>query len=258
MFAKFIPSAEPFYFRGNQTGCLLVHGFTGSPEEMKNLGKHLNQIGYTVLGVRLAGHATNVTDLSLKRWQDWYASVLDGYYLLKGDVSDIFIVGLSLGGVLALLLASEHPVKGVACLSVPYHMPPDPRLPYLKFMKYFIHFIKKTTDPSKKQRCPKGHVEYDAYPLKSIIEMDKVLAAMRSVLKNVTCPVLIVHSKDDTAALPINATLLHRQLPTPRKELVWLTGCNHNILCSKQQHEVTRHVVGFISRNSVNSRCTVT
>ena len=58
-----IPTAEPFYLPGNNIGCLLVHGFTGAPKEMRWMGEFLGNQGYTVLGIRLAGHATTPEDM---------------------------------------------------------------------------------------------------------------------------------------------------------------------------------------------------
>ena len=57
-----IPKAEPFFLPGGKTGCLVVHGFTGTPLEMRGLGDFLHQQGHTILGVRLAGHATSLKD----------------------------------------------------------------------------------------------------------------------------------------------------------------------------------------------------
>ena len=60
--ALIMPTAEPFFFPGGPTGCLLVHGFTGTPKEMRWLGEHLVSQGYAALGVRLAAHATRIED----------------------------------------------------------------------------------------------------------------------------------------------------------------------------------------------------
>ena len=57
------PGGEPFFFKGSYIGCLLVHGFPGSPQEMLWLGESLHQKGYSVLGLRLFGHATDPADL---------------------------------------------------------------------------------------------------------------------------------------------------------------------------------------------------
>ena len=76
-------TAEPFFISGGKTGCLLIHGFTGTPKEMRMLGDFLAAEGYTVLAPRLFGHATAPADMARARWADWVASVEDGMNLLK-------------------------------------------------------------------------------------------------------------------------------------------------------------------------------
>ncbi|MEJ5224047.1 MAG: hypothetical protein WHV44_06280, partial [Anaerolineales bacterium] len=61
-----IPTTEPFFFpgRNNAPGVLLIHGFTGTPKEMRWMGEYLNEKhGFTCLGVRLTGHATRPEDM---------------------------------------------------------------------------------------------------------------------------------------------------------------------------------------------------
>ena len=130
--SEIIPTAEPFFFPGGPIGCLLVHGFTGTPKEMRWMGEYLAEKGYSVLGVRLAGHATHPADLLRLRWQDWLASVEDGWNLLRGVTPDIFMVGLSMGGILSLLFASQHPVRGVVTMSTPYRLPKDQLLRFAR------------------------------------------------------------------------------------------------------------------------------
>jgi Esterase/lipase len=94
--------AEPFLYQGNDTGCLLLHGYTGTPFEMRMLADHLHQAGYTVLAPRLFGHATQPQDMNRARWQDWMASVEDGLNLLKTCTRRQVVMGLSMGGMLTL------------------------------------------------------------------------------------------------------------------------------------------------------------
>ena len=61
-----------------RTGVLLVHGMTGTPNEMRLLGRGLNKEGFTVYAVQLAGHCGTVDDLLATRWQDWLATVQGG------------------------------------------------------------------------------------------------------------------------------------------------------------------------------------
>ena len=80
--SQIIPTAEPFFFAGKganaKIGCLVTHGFTGAPKEMRWLGEYLNHQGYTVCGIRLNGHATKPEDMVRSHWQDWLLSVEDG------------------------------------------------------------------------------------------------------------------------------------------------------------------------------------
>jgi len=102
-----IPTAEPFFFPGGQVGVLLVHGLTGTPKEMRWMGEYLAQKGFSVLGVRLAGHATNPDNLRKFRWQDWLTSVEDGYHLMKDSTQHVVVAGLSMGGALSLIFAAH-------------------------------------------------------------------------------------------------------------------------------------------------------
>jgi carboxylesterase len=105
----------------------LIHGFTGTPKEMRWMGEYLHQQGYTCLGIRLAGHATQPEDMIRSRWTDWTASVEDGYNILSGIANDIFLVGLSMGGTLSLLMSTRLTprVKGVVAMSTPSRLPRD-------------------------------------------------------------------------------------------------------------------------------------
>src|SRR5512141_3506758 len=97
MMPNYLPNAEPFFYSGNHVGCLLVHGFTGTPYEMHELGRRLAAQGYTVLGPALAGHATCLQDMIPTRWPDWYGSVTSGYDRLSEQCDTLFVIGLSLG-----------------------------------------------------------------------------------------------------------------------------------------------------------------
>jgi carboxylesterase len=109
--SQIIPTAEPFFFSGKdanaKTGCLVTHGFTGTPKEMRWLGEYLNGQGYTVCGIRLNGHATKPEDMIRSRWQDWLLSVEDGFNLLRSCTYQVFLLGLSMGGVLSLTAAAS-------------------------------------------------------------------------------------------------------------------------------------------------------
>lgn len=86
---------------------LLIHGYTGSPAELKLLGEYLNKKGYSVFGVRLPGHGTTPEELNKTNWPLWYDAVRKAHEELSQCCSEISVVGLSMGGLLAMKLAAE-------------------------------------------------------------------------------------------------------------------------------------------------------
>ena len=81
--------AEPFFFRRGPQACLLIHGFTGTPYDMLRLGRYLADQGYTVMGPRLAHHATHPNDMKRSHWHDWYLSALDGWHMLRSECEQV-------------------------------------------------------------------------------------------------------------------------------------------------------------------------
>ena len=105
-----------------RTGVLLVHGLTGTPAEMRVLGKGLNRQGFTVYSVQLAGHCGEMADLVDTRWGDWLASVESGLDRFADHVDQVVVSGLSMGALLSLAIAEKRPEKvaGVCALSTTF------------------------------------------------------------------------------------------------------------------------------------------
>ena len=193
-----IATAEPFLFPGSRTGCLLIHGFTGAPKEMRWMGETLAAQGYSVLGIRLAGHATRPADMIRSRRADWIASVEDGYHILCGLADRIYLVGLSMGGVLSLLMSTRLDVKGVVAISTPFQMPSGlaSQLHRLAEQALALHAEKQAAPRLwlVRQESWKDHVSYPQNPVRSIAELQGLLGDMRLALPQVHVPVLLIHS----------------------------------------------------------------
>ena len=224
-----IPTAEPFIFQGNHIGCLLVHGFTGAPKEMRWLGEYLANLGYTILSVRLAGHATQPEDMRRMNWQDWAASVEDGYCMLKGMVDHIIVIGLSMGGILSLRFAAHHPISGVVAMATPYSMPNDPRLPFIKVLSPLIPWIKQGPSDFHNQEAEKDHICYSYFPSRAVIQLRDLLSEMRASLPRVTIPALLIYSHQDKSVVPPNAEKIYAALGSSQKELIWVENSGHVI-----------------------------
>ncbi len=257
--SQIIPTAEPFFLLGDSSkpACLLIHGFTGAPKEMRWMGEYLHRQGYTCLGVRLAGHATDPEDMVRSRWTDWTASVEDGYHLLCGVTDDIFLVGLSMGGVLSLLMSTRLKVKGVVAMSTPSQLPGDHNYPawLLQLISLFVKYQPKTKDGPGSGWFDKtawqDHVSYPQNPVRSAAELKKLILAMRAALPRVDVPILLVHSRDETYVSPESIERIYAELTNVSdKTKLYLTGSGHVISRDASREQVFKAAAEFIQRVS--------
>jgi carboxylesterase len=252
---QIIPTAEPFFFPSDPSkpACLLIHGFTGTPKEMRWMGEYLHQRGYTCLGVRLAGHATTPEDMIRARWTDWTASVEEAYHLLRGVNKDIFLVGLSMGGILSLLLSTRFKVRGVVAMSTPAGLPKDYPIRLLQFLSLFIKYRPKTNEPPGSGWFDKtvyqDHIAYPQNPVRSGAELKKLILQMLAALPEVTVPVLLMHSKDDRYILPENMERVYAGLVNaPDKTKLSISGSGHVLPRDASREQVFRATLEFIQR----------
>jgi carboxylesterase len=249
-----IPTTEPFFLPGGRTGALLIHGFTGTPKEMRWMGEYLNQeLGLTCLGVRLSGHATRPKDMVRSRWTDWTASVEDGYNLLRGATDSIYFVGLSMGGALSLLMSTRLAVKGIVTMSAPYELPSEHPAWQIRLYSYFRTYMPKTKGKPGAgwfdMEAFKEHVSYPLNPIRSAAELEVLLSKMRAVLPKVNVPVCMIHSKDDDYVLPENMERIYAGLVNvSQKEKHYVSGSGHVVTRDAARRQVFEMAREFIRR----------
>jgi len=264
-----IKSAD-FYFEGGRAGVLLIHGLTGTPNEMRTVGKGLHRAGSTVYGMQLAGHCGDLDDLVRTGWKDWYASVLEGVDRLRRDVDHCFVAGLSMGAVLALKAAADRPddIAGVGVYGATFrydgwNIPWYWRLSFLlPWFKRFNLFQDKTFDEEppyglKDERLRAavsssmlGGDSADAglpgNPWSSLTELIDLSATVRRQLRQVRAPCLVMHAAEDDMASVGNAHLVMERVSGPSK-LVLLHDSYHMITVDRERREVIRESAEFFS-----------
>jgi carboxylesterase len=250
---QIIPTTEPFFFPGGRTGVLLIHGFTGTPKEMRWMGEYLSQQGLTCLGIRLNGHATDPEDMRRSHWTDWTASVEDGFHLLSGSVDRIFLIGLSMGGVLSLLMSTRMKVAGVVVISTPYQLPNDRSLWSLRLYSLLVRYAPKSTEVPGASWFDKAayaeHISYPQNPVRSAVELKLLLNEMRSALPQVRKPVLLIHSKDDPYVLPENMEKIYAGLTNASDKIkLYVTESGHVVTRDAARGRVFEAVGEFIRK----------
>lgn len=248
---KLMPGGEPFYYLGGRTGCLLTHGFTGSPYEMHWLGHKLADRGYTALGVRLFAHATDQNDLKRARREDWEASVLDGYALLQPQCDNIFMIGLSMGGAITLSLAPQLDIKGVVAMATPIIMPDTlarrlrPIIPLLSLvMPTMAKGEAHWADPA----AGEGHVEYSEFIVAAVAQLSDQIKEMRSRLPQVRCPTLLLASHADRSVSVDHSRRILDELGTADKDLVTFERSSHNMPLDDERETILEETISFIER----------
>ena len=250
MQAEIIPSAEPFFFPGGSTGCLLIHGYTGTPKEMRWLGEYLAEQGNTVLGIRLFAHATQPADMIRARWRDWLASVEDGWHMLSDCTQQIFVIGLSMGGILSLLFASRRPVAGIVAMSTPHHLPKDARIRFIKPLSLIQPYIPKGSPSWFDEKAYQEHTSYPSDPTRAYAEVRDMLEVMRNRLPIIKSPTLLIYSKDDPVVTPGEGhmELIYQALGSSDKQSLWIEKSGHVLPRDAQRKQVFRAIGEFITR----------
>ncbi len=244
--------AEPFYLPRGRAAVLLVHGFTATPQEMRFLGEYLAARGLSTLGVRLAGHATHLRDMARTTWRDWAASVEDGWHVLRSaGHAPVAVVGLSLGGALALYHAARFPVDAVGVLAAPYELPRHPLMPLLPLVQWVMpYWSKRFWRPPMvdRARLPEVHLSYPAYPIRSLRQFQAFLSVLHATLHRVTAPALFVYATGDSV-VPVEHMHRYAQaIGSQHKETVLQRVNRHVITLGVNREEVFGAVYAFLQR----------
>lgn len=257
-----------FRLEGGRSGVLLIHGLTGTPTEMRLLGKGLNRAGYTVYGMQLAGHCGNVEDLLKTGWQDWYASVEAAAEQFRHEVDHLFVAGLSMGAVLALKLAAERPewVKGVGVYGATFRYD-GWAIPWVGKFSFLLPLLHRLgigkhrmvhegepygiRDERLRAQISGAMLSGDSAaaglpgnPWPSLAEMYNMAAVVKRELPKVTAPCLIAHATEDDIASIENAYLVQRSVSGP-VETLWLEDSYHMITVDRERRILTDRSAEF-------------
>ena len=237
-------------------GCLLVHGLTATPDEVRPLGDALAARGFPVRGVRLAGHGTDVADLAQTTWTDWFASVEEDLARLRDAVPRVAIAGMSLGALLALHAAATRPaeVAALALCGTPIRLadarvrwlPALARIPWLA-RRWAV--IAKVNGPDIADPAARAaSLSYPALPLPAVIELLRLQATARHELPRVTQPALLLHGRHDHSAPLANLDVLRRGLASGDVEVRVLERSWHVVTLDYDREEAARLVGDFLAR----------
>ncbi|NWF69512.1 MAG: alpha/beta fold hydrolase [Chloroflexi bacterium] len=254
------PGAEPFFYKAESSAaCLCLHGFTAAPDEMRWFGHALAQQGISTYGPRHAGHGVDYHDLARMRWQDWYLGALDAYHLLRQQYAQVFVAGLSMGGLLSLMVAATVPVAGVVVMAAPFVVN-DWKLEATHWLKFALPFSKQPDISDLPQRIRQeqarrgmpvvGRVRYDDWSTAAAAELHTVMLRAADCLPHVSAPVLTIYSQGDQTVPPKNAAFLQAHIGSKILEQHVLQKSDHVLTQDSECDTVFALAAAFVRRQA--------
>ncbi len=202
-----LPGAEPYRHRGGPVGVLLCHGFTGSPQSLRPWAEDLAAAGCTVALPLLPGHGTRWQDMQLTRWEDWYAEVERELLELTARCERVFVLGLSMGGGLALRLAAVHGPKIAGLVLVnPSVRSDNPASVILPVLRHLLPSLPGVANDIA--RPGTDELAYDRTPLHAAWSLARLWKDVQHRLPRVTQPVLLFRSPQDHVVSAANSELV--------------------------------------------------
>ena len=203
----------PWSLGDGRRGALLLHGFAGTPPELRRLGEHLAERGWRCAAPVLPGHGLRPEDLHRTHWRDWAGGVQRAFDLLAAECDAVAVAGQSMGGALALhLAATDLRVRAVASLATPLWLP-GMLQHFLPVISRVVRWHKPTSEVDLWDQTAVDELySYGIRSTSAILELKRLVATVRDELVQVRAPVLVLHGGRDRTIDPECADEIARRL----------------------------------------------
>ncbi|MCL1795516.1 MAG: alpha/beta fold hydrolase [Clostridia bacterium] len=242
------PNAQPFELESGDSALLLIHGFTGSPSHMRTVGDAVHGAGFSARGILLPGHGLSVDAMIHSSGPAWMEACVAAYREMERKYRRVAVSGLSMGGILALLLAEMFTPS--ACILF------APTIRYLKginrlspIAKHFLREMKWRPREFSDSDFLKAYDHgYAGAPLAKVEDMTRLQAMARSDLSRVTAPTLILQSHSDESVHSASPEIITSRISSTVKEICWTDKSSHVNTIGPDRAYVNDRVIDFMRR----------
>lgn len=258
--SKPVELGHPFHLESNKSnvGILLAHGYLASPQQVRPLAEFLHQRGYSVYALRLPAHATSPGHLNEADWRMWLDSMNHSYSLLRRSCSQVVVGGVSLGGILAMLLASQSTIHPAAVFAVnpPFKLR-DRRAMFVPAMLRWQGALDRLGWNSDGRLIVSNtetpDLSYHHHTLHAVNEVRRAAAECRDRLKNISVPAMIMQAEGDPVVVPEASHAALANTSSDLKMLARVSFDRHNIVCGERKEIVFQSLHRFILRVTAGS-----
>ncbi|HZU77601.1 MAG TPA: alpha/beta fold hydrolase [Dehalococcoidia bacterium] len=249
-------AVAPWRLGDGPRAALLLHGFAGTPPELRRLGEHLAERGWRCVAPALPGHATTPEDLRRFGWRDWAGAALAAFDSLAAQSEVVVVAGQSMGATLALhVAANDLRVRAVASLAAPlwFRGMLPPLLPVLQYVARW-HKPGDDVDLWDPTAVDELH-SYGMRSVRAINQLQRLVRHVRSELAQVRAPVLVVHGLRDRTVDPGCAVEIQRRLVcSDEVEALFLPRSGHAVSVDVDREQVNERVAQWFERHTAAAR----
>jgi len=245
-----LPGAEGFFLKGSDTGVMMIHGGGGgTTADMREFSQYIHEAtGFSVFVPLLPGYGTVKEDLLNIQVEDWLSAVKNWFLEFKNEMKKTFVLGHSMGGVLALFLGSEFvkDISGIVSISAPVKFK-GLLIKFVPVFKYLLKYIRQN-DLEEWARVTDGvWTGYEYIPLSIVGKFKKLVKLNSAQLNKITAPILIIQGTRDDFITKQSPTQIFEKVRSTDKTLKWFDS-DHAILFSSIKTDMFASVIEFLKR----------
>jgi carboxylesterase len=239
--------AQAFSIKGSgDAAVLLIHGFTGIPHELRYLAGRLAEKGYSVSVPRLPGHGTDGQDFLRSGWRDWLRRAEDAWLDLRGRHERVHVAGLSMGALLALLVAARHPVSRLV-LAAPAICTRDRLILLTPLLSLFVRRLERKNyvyagDPAYAAVAERYWRYTWVAPAAQLRRLQKLA---RAALPSIGADCLTIVSMADKAVPPRAADIIERGMRGARRHRLTLQESGHVVVNDCEKEKVADEIIAW-------------
>jgi len=234
----------------SKDGVYIIHGFTNTTYETRDLAKYLGGQGFYTKAINLPGHGTTPEDCNRTKFTDWIEFTEQGVAEMSSRCDNVFVIGISMGSDLALHLSSVFPLNAAVFASTVLEFKDfiGPRVLTPIFHR-IVPFRDKRKSYPKAVRNNYDYLGYQVWPMSAVNEMRKLTNKVKKELPKIKCPALIIHSTKDILSLQSNISLVYDNISSEIKEKFIVHQANHNLFISNpDQEQIFQKINSFFNQ----------